>query len=124
MEGKENERAVAATKKEEGDAAENPRLPKAVEWLPVLISSKHFFQPCAKCTQRPLTSSEIHKASVNYLCLNCADPRGVCQLCMQEHANHHILHPLPHLLGYHCQVPWRACIRQVRLRKQLEHLIS
>lgn len=91
MEGKENERAVAATKKEEGDAAENPRLPKAVEWLPVLISSKHFFQPCAKCTQRPLTSSEIHKASVNYLCLNCADPRGVCQLCMQEHANHHIL---------------------------------
>ena len=30
------------------DAADTTKCPRAVEWLPVLTSSKHFFQPCAK----------------------------------------------------------------------------
>ena len=67
------------------------KLPQAVEWLPALISSKHFFQPCQKCSKRALSSSEVHKSTVNYLCLTCADVHGICQLCMHEHAKCHIL---------------------------------
>jgi hypothetical protein len=71
---------------------ENVKLPNAVEWLPALISSKSFFETCRSCSQEgKLTSTDAHKAIVNYLCLTCADPHGICQLCMHKHANHHIL---------------------------------
>jgi len=68
------------------------KIPNPIEWLPALINSKHFFQTCTKCSQeRTLSSGEVHKAMVNYLCLTCADVTGICQLCMHKHANHHIL---------------------------------
>mmetsp|Transcript_24215 Transcript_24215/g.52070 ORF Transcript_24215/g.52070 Transcript_24215/m.52070 type:complete len:328 (+) Transcript_24215:728-1711(+) len=70
--------------------ASTSRLPVATKWLPALVSSKHFFHPCEHCLAKG-SGTESHKATVNYLCLTCADVRGVCQLCMHEHANHHIL---------------------------------
>ncbi|QDZ21697.1 PLATZ transcription factor family protein [Chloropicon primus] len=83
MEGKENKQGVG---KSEG------KVPNAVEWLPVLISpSTGFFKPCARCSQLPSYATESHKAVVNFLCLTCAEPHGICQLCMHEHASHHIL---------------------------------
>ncbi len=74
-----------------GDALSpsSPRLPVATKWLPALVGSKHFFHPCERCLAR--SGGESHKATVNFLCLTCADVHGLCQLCMHEHADHHIL---------------------------------
>lgn len=104
MEGKENKKvgaiemrkAVKSEKAEEAPEAKpglghQQKVPNPVEWLPVLISSKSFFQPCAKCTKGPMYNAESHKAVTNFLCLTCAKPEGLCALCTHEHANHHIL---------------------------------
>ena len=75
--------------------------PSTSRWLPALVSSSHFFQPCARCCA-PRAKGEggglvsyappsPQKTAVNYICLTCADPAGLCQTCMADHTGHYVM---------------------------------
>ena len=91
----------AAPKAEPPSSSAPPNQPSTSRWLPALVSSSHFFQPCARCCA-PRAKGEggglvsyappsPQKTAVNYICLTCADPAGLCQTCMADHTGHYVM---------------------------------
>mmetsp|Transcript_3625 Transcript_3625/g.9096 ORF Transcript_3625/g.9096 Transcript_3625/m.9096 type:complete len:290 (+) Transcript_3625:314-1183(+) len=87
--------SLAQTPSKASDASRSSRfdLPDPCKWLPALISSTNFFQSCLACQSGKKASSyqEASRRVVNFICLDCADPDGLCHACLHEHEGHRVM---------------------------------